>query len=289
MADDTLKLATIAGGGMLVGHLLAERKRRREALAQVDDTVGRLAAAHAQARPSARPARPARRPRRHEAAPAAPAPAPAVPAASAPVPPSAPARPARALSRAFDAVFAAHGQGLPVPYLRALAYRESGLEPAAHTGRARGLLQVVPVVLRDFNARADTHFTERDLTDPVINVTIAATTLRAIIDGYQRHHADVPNLREDWSNPAFAELLTLGWVAGFSERAGVGKVVRYLNSLQVYETITANRVHKMAKHADASPHLADPRKLAWAKSVVRLFLVERERDAAELPAPRSAP
>lgn len=255
MADDVLKLASLAGGGLLVGHLLAQRKRHRDA------EQGHIAlAAHGLSRVAAARKRPAERP----------------------------ALESREPSRQYDEVFAECGHELPVAYLRALAYRESGLRPQQRTGSAIGILQVTPVVLRDFNRRESQRYTERDLLDPAYNVTIATSAIRTIVKSYQRNHAETPNMREDWSNLDFVGLLTLGWNAGWSEAAGVGRVVRYLNEHQIYETVTIDSVTKMAKHAEATRHLSDVKKVAWCKSVVQLYASERERDEAEA-APVSSP
>ena len=63
-----------------------------------------------------------------------------------------------ALSRMFDPLFREHGHGLPITYLRALAKRESNMNPLEATGPAWGLLQVTEVVRNDFNARNRTRY-----------------------------------------------------------------------------------------------------------------------------------
>src|SRR5690242_9375986 len=40
--------------------------------------------------------------------------------------------------RSYDALFAEYGNGIPVPYLRALAWRESGMSPRETRGPAWG-------------------------------------------------------------------------------------------------------------------------------------------------------
>ncbi len=247
MADDALKLASLAGGGLLVGHLLARKKKQRDKRIVV--VTSQLARVAAERKPE-------------------------------PV--------SREPSRKYDDVFAEFGHELPVAYLRALGQRESGMRPQLRTGSAVGILQVTPVVLRDFNRRENQRYTERDLLDPVYNVTIAASALRTIIDSYARNHAETPNMREDWTNLEFVGLLTLGWNAGWSETAGVGRVVTFLNQMKVYETVTIDSVSKIAKQAEATHHLSDVKKVAWCKSVVKLYASERDRDEAEAP-PVSSP
>lgn len=197
---------------------------------------------------------------------------------------------AKGLTRKFDKAFGVHGRGLPVPYLRALAARESGMRAKD----PKGLINVVGVVREDFNERHGTTYRAEDLQDPVVSITIAADTLRRIIDGYARKHPDVANLREDWSNRHFVELLTFGWNAGFSEKAGVGRVARYLED-QGRTELTLGDVAKSAHDAGASHWLwAHPKKVAWTRSVADLYFAERERDSAKsavatVPVPPAGP
>ena len=72
-------------------------------------------------------------------------------------------------------------------------------------------------------------------------------------------------------------IVTLGWNAGYSEAGGVGRVARYLERLGIVD-ITIDLVHKYARAAGATKHLANPAKVRWCKSVVALYL--RERAAA---------
>jgi hypothetical protein len=176
----------------------------------------------------------------------------------------------------FDPIFAANGGGIPVEYLRALAVRESDLEPELRSGPAWGLMQVIEVVRDDYNRRHGTSYARTDLLDPHVNVTIAADTLHTIIASYARNHPDVPNLRTDWENSRFVELLTFGWNAGFSERGGVGHVARYLEQQGITD-ITIDRVHDAALAAGASRELARSDKVRWSKSVADLYLAERAR------------
>ncbi len=109
-----------------------------------------------------------------------------------------PGRPRRGLTRAFDDLFRQHGQGIPVPYLRALGHAESGLHP----GDRLGLINVVPVAVADYNRRHPGAAVRADqMTDPATNVRVAADILRTIIASYRRNHPDVPALAEDWHSP----------------------------------------------------------------------------------------
>jgi hypothetical protein len=251
----------------------------------------------APARPA--PARPApARPAPSRPAPSRPAPsrpAPSRPASTGPVtspdqvadepgPMSSPTRanPAPAapssdrLPRTFDPIFERYRGHIPIEYLRALAMQESGMNPRASSGPAHGLLQITEVVRADFNRAHGTTITRAQLFDPDANVRIATWLVRFIVDSYHRHHADVPNMRPDWSNPRFAELVTFGWGAGPSEAGGVGRVVGYLERKGARE-IDLDLVHEHARAAGAHAHLSNPAKARWSRGVVALY--QRERGA----------
>ncbi len=100
-----------------------------------------------------------------------------------------------------------------MPYLRALAWGESLLTPSAKQGDARGLFQIVPVVLADYNRRAGATLAPSDLDPPEQNTMVAASALRAIVASYARNHRDVPNLLEDGTDPAFVELVPFDRIA----------------------------------------------------------------------------
>jgi hypothetical protein len=184
--------------------------------------------------------------------------------------------------RSFDSVFAAYGQGLPVTYLRALALRESNMTPRASSGPAVGLLQVIDVVREDYNQRTGAKYSRQDLTDPAINVAIAASALSTIAHSYAQNHPRVPNLQPNWSNPRFVELLTFGWNAGWSERGGVGRVSKYLEQRGVLDQ-SIDVIHQTSRAAGASPHLANAAKVAWSKSVAAQYLRELTDDQRHQP------
>ncbi|MGN6105496.1 MAG: transglycosylase SLT domain-containing protein [Kofleriaceae bacterium] len=178
------------------------------------------------------------------------------------------------LTRRFDPVFERYRGALPIEYLRALVERESSGQPAARTGSAIGLMQIIPVVLDDYNKRHGTTYKREHLVDPATNVAIGCELLRFIIESYRRNHPRIPNLQPGWDNPRFAELLTFGWNAGFSEAGGVGRVVRHLAALGAID-ITIDLVHAHARTAGASKHLSNPAKVRWCKSLVALYMRER--------------
>jgi soluble lytic murein transglycosylase-like protein len=176
--------------------------------------------------------------------------------------------------RQFDAVFERYRGELPIEYVRALVERESDGFPAARAGSAIGLMQIVPVVLADYNKRHGKAIRSEQLVAPAVNVAIGCDLLRLIIASYRKHHPRIPSLQADWNNPRFVELLTLGWNAGFSEAGGLGRVARYLEQLGARD-IDVDLVAAHARLAGATKHLSNPAKLAWSKSVVALYQRER--------------
>jgi hypothetical protein len=187
----------------------------------------------------------------------------------------APTPPSRvALPRHFDPLLERHRGDIPIEYLRALAMRESGMDPNARSGSAWGLLQIIEVVRMDYNKAHRTRYTRGQLLDPEINVSIATWLVRLIVESYRRNHSDVPNLRRDWNNPRFAELVTCGWNAGWTEAGGVGRVVGWLKAKGARD-IDLDLVHEHARDAGASKHLRNAAKVSWCKSVVALYQRER--------------
>lgn len=181
------------------------------------------------------------------------------------------------LSRAFDPVFETYRGSIPIEFLRALVTRESGMDPAERKGPAWGLMQIIEAVRLDYNKKHKTTYTREHLLDPRVNVAIGCWLLRTIIKSYEKHHADVPNLRTDWTNRRWSELLVFGWNAGYSERGGVGKVAHYLKTHGL--PVHLDNIRLYADFAGASRHLQRRDKLQWSKSVVDLYLAEREATA----------
>jgi soluble lytic murein transglycosylase-like protein len=188
--------------------------------------------------------------------------------------PDAPTATSAGLSRRFDQLFDRYRGATPIEYLRALVERESGTNPNARSHAARGLMQITPVVLTDYNTRHGTSYQPDHLFDPAINIAIGCELLRLIIASYHRNHPRVRNLQADWDNPRFVELLTFGWNAGFSEAGGVGRVARYLEQRGITD-LTVDLVHRTARAAGASKYLADATRLRWCKSVAALHARER--------------
>ncbi len=176
--------------------------------------------------------------------------------------------------RRFDRLYERYRGTLPIEYVRALVERESNGLPATRTGSAIGLLQIVPVVLTDFNKRHGTRYRGDHLIDPAINVAIGCELLRLIVESYRKNHPRIRTLQPDWDNLRFVELLTFGWNAGYSEAGGVGRVARYLEGFGAVD-LTIDQVSAHARLAGASKHLSNEAKVTWCKSVASLYQRER--------------
>jgi len=174
---------------------------------------------------------------------------------------------------AYDEIFAEEGRGLPVAFLRALAIRESQLNPNDRQGPAWGLMQVgidrrAGNVLAEYNRRHGTHLTKQDMLTPRYNVRVASDLLRRIVDLYERG-----GIRPDWDNGNYVQLVVAGWNSGYSRKAGVMKVVDYLRRHDL--PVTAARVYSAAKAAGATRHLQSAKKQRWQRSVVERYWKER--------------
>lgn len=175
-------------------------------------------------------------------------------------------------SQKFDKVFEKEGHGLPVPFLRALAKRESNLNPKDDKGPAWGLLQVginanAGNVLSSYNHRHGTSLTKSDMLDPAKNVRVASDLLSRIVAMYKRE-----GIATNWDNGNFIGLVVAGWNSGYSAKAGTVKVIRHLvkNGLPV----THENLFRHSLAAGATKHLRNAKKLAWQQGVVRLALKE---------------
>lgn len=177
------------------------------------------------------------------------------------------------LTRQFDPLFRRHGAGLPVNFLRALAKKESGLNPTLTGGSYWGILQVgYNNVLPGFNARKGTSYTKNDLLDPDKNIRVATDLLGRIVASYKRNHSNVANMQPNWSNPEFVKLLLAGWNSGYSEAGGVGRVASYLEKRGI--PVTHDNVFKHARAAGATKHLSNTSKQRWQAQVADLFYQE---------------
>jgi hypothetical protein len=183
------------------------------------------------------------------------------------------------ISKQYDDLFARHAGQLPVAYLRALAWYESGLNPrAVHPrGSATGLFQVTKIALDDFNKLKGTRHSLSELGDPELSTKVATSHINNILALY----SSVRSLKPDWQSRRFVELLTLGWNGGHN---AVLRVVRTLEGQGIRpDRITVDTVSQLAGTLKI-PYLSDPQRAAWAKRVTAAYL-----SATGVPAVRPGP
>lgn len=188
------------------------------------------------------------------------------------------------LPTVYDGYFARHAGRIPVAYLRALAFKESGFNPRATTNAssssaARGILQVVGVAREDYNRVHGTNYQPDDLWDVDTNVKIAADTLNRIATAYDKHPSK--NLHMDWGNPEYVKLLTQGWNAGYSEGGGVGKVATYLEQRGI--PVTHDAVVANASAAGAASYLSATARRDWQRAVAALYFLQPDRGIGAIP------
>lgn len=183
---------------------------------------------------------------------------------------------ANALPSTFDSTFTRYAGRIPVAFLRALGFRESGLNPKSvmpgSSAAARGLMQITGVARTAYNERHHTNYSADSLLDPEVSVRIAADLLERIIDAYKTWADRAPNMREDWSNPEFVKLLVAGWNAGYSQGGGVQKVASYLLGRGL--PVTHDSVFANAAPAGAVQYLQLPARQKWQRSVADLFYAQ---------------
>jgi hypothetical protein len=163
--------------------------------------------------------------------------------------------------------------GVPQKYLYALASRESSLDPTLVNpkSRATGLFQITSTVVRDYNAHHGTAYTLEELVNPELATVLATWLISRIVKLLAKH----PSTRPDFTSRRFVELVTLAWNSG---QNGVARLVGILEENGIPDSrITVDAVREAAIAAKAGPYLADPNRVAWAKSVAALYLGDRQR------------
>jgi len=181
------------------------------------------------------------------------------------------------LTSKWDPTFRAHAGRVPVPFLRALAKRESDFNPNETGASYRGLLQVgINNVLPSYNQRRGTAYTANDLLNPDVNVKIAADLINRIAVAFDKHPS--PNMKIDWTNPEFVKLVLAGWNSGYSEAGGVGKVASYLEARGI--PVTHDNVFAHAGAAGATVHLQNLAKQRWQRGVADLYFAQPDAPTA---------
>jgi hypothetical protein len=181
------------------------------------------------------------------------------------------------ISAVWDPQIEKYAGRVPVAFIRALIHGESGgnsqLENAA--SHAAGLLQITEIVRRDWNgAHVHAPVSHDQLFDPEINVRIGAALLNRIVQVYAKH----PSLQPDWSSRRYAELVALGWNAGYSDRGGVGLAVSHLEAADAQPAdVTVDSVARVAAGLpEASLFVSRPDRIAYARAVADLYLGSRQ-------------
>jgi hypothetical protein len=181
------------------------------------------------------------------------------------------------ISAAWDPVIERYAGHVPVAFIRALVHGESGGDsqkenPVSH---ASGLLQITDIVRKDWNtAHLDALVSRSDLFDPEINIRIGAALLNRIVQTYRRH----PTLKPDWASRRYAELVALGWNAGYSDRGGVGLAVTELEAAGAKPAdVTVDSVARVAGQLpNASQFVSRADRVAYAKAVADLYLGSKQ-------------
>jgi hypothetical protein len=195
----------------------------------------------------------------------------------------------------YDQVFEKHRGAIPLAFMRALAFSESGLNaaldmrqaaPQAHSG-ALGLFQIMSAsVLADWNARHPSEqYTREQLKDPDVNARIGAALIMRIVDSYNQRHPG--SLRMDWTDPRYVALIALGYNAGYSEAGGIGKFVTILENNDIEKRrITVDTVNQLAGELKrltpvgepfSGRFVADPKRRDYAKLVAERYVEDVRR------------
>jgi len=188
----------------------------------------------------------------------------------------------------FDKIFAEEGGGIPLAFLRALAFRESRNNPLDAKGPAWGLLQVgidkrAGNVLASYNERLGKTLTKSDMLDPRLNTRVASELLRRII---AMHKAE--GLTPDWTNGNWIGLITLGWNTGYSRKAGSIRTLRYLKkhgipiTMQAMYENAAKAAPKTKSGRAFAKRMAQKSRQKWHRAVVRSTFHEQGLPSAAI-------
>jgi soluble lytic murein transglycosylase-like protein len=180
------------------------------------------------------------------------------------------------ISAVWDPLIEKYAGRVPVAFIRALIHGESGGNSQLEnpTSHAAGLLQITEIVRRDWNgAHPDAPVSREQLFDPELNVRIGAALLNRIVQVYAHH----PTLQPAWSSRRYAELVALGWNAGYSGRGGVGLAVSHLEAAGAEPAdVTVDSVARVAVGIpQASRFVSRPDRIAYARAIADLYLGSR--------------
>jgi len=177
------------------------------------------------------------------------------------------------ISAVWDPVIERFAGRVPLAFIRALVHSESGGDSQKENSasHAAGLLQITEIVRKDWNSsHPDAPVSREQLFDPEINVRLGAALLNRIVQVYGHH----PTLRPDWQSRRYAELVALGWNAGYSDHGGVGLAVTKLEAAGATpEEVTVDSVARVATELPkAARFVSRADRVAYAKAVADLYL-----------------
>lgn len=187
-----------------------------------------------------------------------------------------------AVSKQYNATYALLCKRAPVNFVRALAHMESGQNPKNQTGKYRGLLQVGPENLADYNKATKNVYTEADLFIPSVNVRIWCWWLGKF-QAAAKALAIEPLATPDWSNREYVKLVSQAWNAGWSSKAGVLYMAKWLTEHGY--ALTHENVVGHAKEAGASKWLYSVAKGKWQREVAALFRRLQSTSLVPFPVP----
>jgi hypothetical protein len=184
------------------------------------------------------------------------------------------------LPRTYDAIYRAECPGVPAEYLRALAYQESRTNPGETKGSCWGLLQVCPVVLKDYNEKFGTGWTMgNEMLQAEKNARVACELIRRIPGFYVAQHPQAFPGGFSWSDRRHVDLLTMGWNTGWSESTGVcGAIGTLLGMGKNAVKVTIDAISQASRAglfpAKFTAKLGQANVPPWVKGVSALYFRE---------------
>ena len=192
-----------------------------------------------------------------------------------------------AITQRYDALFlkALHewkGE-IPLPFLRAVAYRESLMNPkaASKTSSARGLMQITAPLLRRFKKATKIKYSPSDMLKAWPNIRVGVWHMVEIVNSFKKNHPD--SLSPIWCSLNYVGLLAQAYTAGFNETRGVGYVVGHMEKSGVKQTsITPVIVAQVATRLKERGHIkgrvfmSEPDRLDYVRRVQLAYSKEPE-------------
>jgi hypothetical protein len=203
----------------------------------------------------------------------------------------------RLSSSPYDAIFAELAPTIPVAFVRRLAYEESRLNPRSDDGGAKGILQITPIVVDDYQAarglspgvriekkRGYRWLDYSGLLEPRLNVKMANFTFDTIKRSYALH----PWGGADWSSPLWVSLFVFGWNAGYSNGGGVGRAASRIEARGEVVTVDSVRAEAARSPGVIVEKLGTERAANWAKLVARRYFEDLGAPSSSAPSSSSS-